>query len=434
MDAQTYGQTAPGDEKAIIAWLRQNSIPVQHIEAGHGFSDLQPLKRILADARVVGLGETTHGTREFFQFKHRLLEFLVTEMAFNAFVLEASTAACEPINEYVLYGRGDRATVLTGQGYIPWDTEEFSEMLDWLRAYNQGVPDEKKVSFHGVDLWRNGIGRKAVLGYLRKVAPGEVAATDSLFEVLAREEAKWPRRIDEESRKTLRQVLPQLQGLIDHLIANKKAYAHSSSSAEFDHTLHYAQVMKQWAVANTAEVPQQSRSPFMAENLMYLVDHEKPSTRFVVWAHNGHIRMGQDWRFGCRLREKYGQGYYAFGFEFNQGSFQSRTQLSDTLLGDLKEITLPPAPTRSLPWVLSRTNLGNLVLNLRAPAGDPAIERWLQTPQLVHTANWVCPDGFQFNVEMSIAQEYDAIVFVERTTPTRPTANALKTVADREGL
>jgi erythromycin esterase len=434
MDAQTSRQSAPQEEQAIIARLQQNAMPLRHIEAGHGFADLQPLKRILADAKVVGLGETTHGTREFFQIKHRLLEFLVTEMVFNAFVLEASYAACQPINEYVLHGRGDLATVLTGQGYIPWDTEEFSEMLDWLRAYNQGVPYEKKVSFHGVDLWRNEIGRKAVLAYLCKVAPGEVAAADSLFEVLAQEEAKWPVRIDEEAKQTLRHVLPQLQGVIDHLTANKDEFIRSSSLSELDHALHYAEVMKQWVVANTAEVPQQSRSPFMADNLMYLLDQEKPDTRFVVWAHNGHIRMGQDWRFGCRLKGKYGQRYYAFGFEFNQGAFQSRTQLSDTLLGDLKEITLPPAPAESLPWVLSHAHLGNLILDLRAPAGDPAIERWLHAPQIVHTANWVCPDGFQFNVEMSIAQEYDGIVFVERTTPTRPTANALKTAADREWL
>lgn len=434
MDAQTSGQTAPPDEQAIIAWLRQNAIPLRHIEAGHGFSDLQPLKRILADARVVGLGEATHGTREFFQIKHRLLEFLVTEMGFTAFVLEASYAACQPINEYVLHGRGDRATVLTGQGYIPWDSEEFSEMLEWLRAYNQGVPDEKKVSFHGADLWRNEIGRKAVLAYLCKVAPGEVAAADALFETLAREEAKWPRRIDEEAKQTLREALPQLQGLIEHLTANRDEFARSSSLSEFDHALHHAQVMKQWAVANSTEVPQQSRSPFMAENLMWLMDHGRPEARYIFWAHNGHIRMGQDWRFGSRLREKYGAGYYAFGFEFNEGAFQTRDQISATVLGDLKAITLPPAPAGSFPWYLSRTNLGNLMLDLRAPVSDPAVERWLHAPQLVHSANWVCPDGFQFNVEVSIAQEYDGIVFVERTTATRPTANALKTAAAREGL
>lgn len=434
MDAQTSGQTAPPDEQAIIAWLQQNAIPLQHIEAGHGFSDLQPLKRILADARVAGLGEATHGTREFFQFKHRLLEFLVTEMGFTAFVLEASYAACQPINEYVLHGRGDRATVLTDQGYIPWDSEEFSEMLDWLRAYNQRVPDEKKVSFHGADLWRNEIGRKAVLAYLCKVAPGEVAAADALFEVLAREEAKWPRRIDEEAKQTLRQALPQLQGLIEHLTANRDEFARSSSLAEFDHALHSAQIMRQWAVANTAGVPQLSRSPFMAENLLWLMEHGRPDARYIFWAHNGHVSLGRDVTLGHVMREKYGRGYFAFGFEFNEGSFQTRDQISASVLGDLRAIRLAPAPAGSFPWQLARTHIGDLILDLRAPVVDPAVEHWLQTPQIMHTANWVCPDGFQFDVEKIIAQEYDGIVFVEQTTPTRPTANALKTAAAREGL
>lgn len=276
--------TSQGDMGAITAWLRQNTIPLQHVEAGHGFDDLQPLKRMLAGVRIVGLGEATHGTREFFQIKHRLLEFLVAEMGFNAFALEASYAACQPINDFVLHGRGDRATVLTNQGYVPWDSEEFAEMLDWMRATNRGVPDEKKVSFHGVDLWRNEIGRQAVLAYLRRVAPAEVGAAEALFEVLAREEEKWPRRIDEEAKQTLRAVQPQLEELIAHLTANKEAYARSSSLAEFDHALQCAQVMKQWVAANTAEVPQQSRSPFMAENLMWLIDHGRPDSKYVVWA------------------------------------------------------------------------------------------------------------------------------------------------------
>ena len=49
---------------------------------------MQPLKAIIGPARVVALGEATHGTREFFQLKHRMLEFLVTEMGFNIFPLK----------------------------------------------------------------------------------------------------------------------------------------------------------------------------------------------------------------------------------------------------------------------------------------------------------------------------------------------------------
>lgn len=171
----SYGQHAPqADEQEVLSWIQQSAIPIRHIEAGNGFSDLQSLKQVLKDVKVVGLGESTHGTREMFQVKHRLLEFLVTEMGFNAFALEASYAACQPINDYILHGKGDLTTVLTGQGYVVWDTEEIAELIGWMRAYNKKVPVEKKVKFYGVDLSNNENGRKEILSYLNKVAPERV--------------------------------------------------------------------------------------------------------------------------------------------------------------------------------------------------------------------------------------------------------------------
>ncbi|WP_373497012.1 hypothetical protein [Aquiflexum sp.] len=100
--------------EVVTVWLKQHSIPVKYIEAGNDFSDLLPLKKILQDVQIVGLGEATHGTKEFFQIKHRLMEFLVTQMDYTAFALEASYSDCQPINDYILTGKGDRAKVLTG--------------------------------------------------------------------------------------------------------------------------------------------------------------------------------------------------------------------------------------------------------------------------------------------------------------------------------
>lgn len=427
------------DEQAIIAWLKQNTIPVQHIEAGNGFADLQPLKEILRGVRVVGLGEATHGTREFFQLKHRLLEFLVTEMGFTAFALEASYAACQPINEFVLHGKGDRATVLTGNGYVAWDMEEFAEMLDWLRTYNQRVPEGKKVRFYGLDSKFNQIGREAILNYLRKVAPDSVPAAGSIFADLAGEEEQWPWRIDKEA---LEKLLPQLQRVIDQLIANRAEYIGKSSAAEFEDALQYIQVMKQWLISNTESLlpPSRSRvsmrSIYMAENLVYLIERTGPEAKFVVWEHNGHVSVepivwSGEPTLGSCLREKYGQEYFACGLEFNQGSYLSRTKRPDNRAGDLKEVALPPAPAGSLPWYLSRTNIDALVLDLRAPVDNPVIEHWLHTPRIVQWAYWSYEQGWHYS-ELSIMDNYDAIVFVDRTTATRPTANALKAAANGE--
>ena len=46
---------------AQLVWIRANAIPLETVEAGHGFDDMMPLERVVGDARVVALGEATHG-------------------------------------------------------------------------------------------------------------------------------------------------------------------------------------------------------------------------------------------------------------------------------------------------------------------------------------------------------------------------------------
>jgi erythromycin esterase len=95
-------------------WIRANAIRLSTPEAGHGFADLQPLKSVIGNARIVSLGEATHGTREFVQLKHRMLEFLATEMGFTMFSIEANMPAAYRLNDYVLHGTGDPAELLRG--------------------------------------------------------------------------------------------------------------------------------------------------------------------------------------------------------------------------------------------------------------------------------------------------------------------------------
>src|SRR5690606_10323372 len=143
--------------------------------------DLQPLKDVLKDVRVVGLGEATHGSREFFQMKHRLTEFLVREMGFTAFLLEASYAACLNIDAYVMRGEGDRAAALASQGFWTWDTEEVTDLIEWMRAYNEQQPDEKKVRFLGYDVQRVNEGITFLRDYLGKVAPSLGGQVEPVF-------------------------------------------------------------------------------------------------------------------------------------------------------------------------------------------------------------------------------------------------------------
>lgn len=438
------GATSVENDRAIIQWLQENMIPLQHKEAGNGFADLQPLKPLLQGAKIVGIGETTHGTHEFLQLRLRLIEFLVKEMDFTVITIEGSFAGWQPINDYVLEGKGDRATVLTGQGYVVWDTEEMSAVIDWMRAYNQTVDDSKKVRFLGLDINWNGYGQKVVLEYLGKVDPARMTASAALFDAMSAVETKWPIGIDEQSGKVLAQLMPDLQALIDYLIANKDRLVSASSFEAFDLVLQYTRVIKQWVTAHAPDLlpPSQLRSEFrsisMAENLTYWIEKLPPDTRFILLEHNGHLSLKNLYDegpiMGIRLREKYGQAYRAFAVEFNQGSFNTRLFLPEKVLGDLKLVTAAPAVEGALSWYLARLKQDALILNLRASAGSPAVEQWLATPHKFHQIGWVYDEAENYHLDTKIIDYFDGIIFVDSITPTQPTVNALKTIADRIGL
>src|SRR5262249_21966256 len=133
-----------------VEWVRGHAIRLTTAEAGHGFADLQPLTRVIGEARIVSLGEATHGSREFFQLKHRMLEFLATEMGFTIFTIEANMPEAYRLNDYVLNGTGDPAQLLRGLGFWTWDTEEVLDMIRWMRAFNQS--GKGRVEFTGFDM------------------------------------------------------------------------------------------------------------------------------------------------------------------------------------------------------------------------------------------------------------------------------------------
>jgi erythromycin esterase-like protein len=131
-------------------WLRASAIRLSTVEAGHGFTDMQPLKKVIGDARIVSLGEATHGSREFFQLKHRMLEFLASEMGFTIFSIEANMPEAYRLNDYVLKGIGDPAELIKGMYFWTWSTEEVLDMVLWMRKFNES--GKGRIQFTGFDM------------------------------------------------------------------------------------------------------------------------------------------------------------------------------------------------------------------------------------------------------------------------------------------
>src|SRR5438093_758482 len=92
------------DDRDVRAWLEAAAVPLAGDDPGLSLDDFAPLEPVLREVKVVGLGESTHGTREFFRIRHRAVRFLVERLGFDTVAIEASYAAVDRLNAYVAGG------------------------------------------------------------------------------------------------------------------------------------------------------------------------------------------------------------------------------------------------------------------------------------------------------------------------------------------
>ena len=153
--ATTPGPTANGrddDSAAVRAWIRATAWPLTTLDPGAALDDIAPLRDVLAPAAVVGLGESIRGVRgghELYRLKHRIVRLAVETAGFRAVAVEDDDAVGAALDHHLRTGEGD-ARALLAQAWRPWQTEEFLDLLQWLRVHNASHPDDP-VRMVGVD-------------------------------------------------------------------------------------------------------------------------------------------------------------------------------------------------------------------------------------------------------------------------------------------
>jgi erythromycin esterase len=389
---------------------------------------MQPLKGVVGKARIVSLGEATHGTREFFQLKSRMLEFLVNEMGFNIFAIEATMPESFDINEYVLNGKGDPAKAISGIYFWTWDTEEVLEMIQWMRRYNADPKNTRKVKFYGFDMQSAPRAAKVTLSYLRKVAPqqAEIAArelgilanpfTDPGFNTLSKEK-----------KAAAAEVVKSVLASLDE---RKQDYVELSGADEWSLARLHARILAQNIEMRSGPLNTMItiRDRSMAENIGWILDHEGPDAKLVAWAHNGHVSTQTPW-MGSHLRRMFGSEMVVFGFAFNQGGFQAMEMPFPTGSG-LRSFNVDPAPDGSLDAMLASAGLNIAAIDLRELLKEGLKEegaaKWFSAPRATRSIGAGYGEKFAANFfSRQVAPTiYDAILFVEKTTAARPLAKS----------
>jgi erythromycin esterase len=381
---------------AGIALLNQQLTPITAVRAGSGFADLAPLAPVVAKARVVGLGESTHGTHEVFQLKHRLLEYLVTQQGFTTLALEVDYGYAETLNEYLQTGAGDSLTVHQAVGFDIWNTTEFWDLVQWMRAYNQ--QHATKIRYVGIDM------QNPEPNLLRL----EHFATQRADTVLARR-VRDLRATYAALDKASPATKLRLVRLSDELGQHLQAVAAPAAMQQ------HGQVLRQRAGMTQATNGILFRDKAMATNLAWVLRQE-PAAKVVVWAHNIHIQHEKSYPLmGQYLAKQLGSAYMAVGFATGHGT----ATVFDPDRSARALVLTPPLPDSFEAW-FDQATPPNYFLHLRRAA---ATDKWLMKSRKFRYIGFSEPSGGaqgQFMDFPPLPKAFDALFYLHETSASHP--------------
>jgi len=392
----------------MTEYLKNHSFPLRSVTDGEDFSDLQPLKEILKGARIVGLGESTHGTREHFQLKHRLTRFLVEEMGCREFTIEAGGLSCDPIDEYITMGKGDLAEAVTAQGFWTWNTEEVLAMIEWMREHNRTCRRGEEVRFLGCDIKPMAEACARLTEYIGKYAPEFLTEATAIMEEASAQPLNWP--------GTAAPVVSRPMLLLGWITAREQELIALSSPEEYAAALLSARFIlqsyeSQFDILNI-------RDKYTYENTVSIMNSLPAGSKAIFWAHNAHIsRQFAFHTVGGRLADHYGSAYCPLGFMFRDGQFTTVNCEKDPKVGP--EVYPMPAPmhdTWDEDFASALEGVG--FVDLTDP--EPELMQWLAPVRryMALDESWFPNDPDQSIAEISLGKSFDCIIFTEHTHAT----------------
>ena len=353
----------------------------------------------IGDARVVLLGEATHGTHEFYRERAFITRRLITEKGFSAVAVEADWPAAYRVNRYVRGTSLDEDAVqsLADFGRFPtwmWRNADVLDFIGWLRTHNETQSADKRAGFYGLDLYSLRASMQAVLAYLDKV---DLAASRGArrrygcFDQFGEEMQDYGHAAGFGLHPSCeREVVTQLL----ELHRQRAEYASRDGRVAADEFFYAEQNAR--LVRNAEEYYRTMfrgraeswnlRDRHMVDTLQELsrfLDRTRPGARVVVWAHNSHLgdaratEMGErgELNVGQLVREEYGAKAVLVGFTTYTGTVTAASEWG----GPAHRKHVRPALPGSYERLLHDVNIPRFLLPLRS---DLELASALGTPRL----------------------------------------------------
>jgi protein-L-isoaspartate(D-aspartate) O-methyltransferase len=412
-------------QRPIAALLRETAEPIDGIESVR----LGPLLDRIGDARVVLLGEATHGSSEFYQMRTRITRELVVHRGFRAVAVEADWPDAARIDRYVRHlprVSTRQEAAFTRFPVWMWRNQEVQEFVEWLRHHNGEVRDPAHhVSFHGLDLYSLYTSAAAVVRYLEQVDPAAAHVARKRYGCLT----PWERDPATYGRAALTGRYRRCEGdvvaALRDLLTRRLEYSRRDGERFLDaaqnarlvadaeryyRTLYYGSTAS-WNL----------RDQHMFDTLESLLTFHGPESKIVVWEHNSHVGDAAATEMAARGEHNVGHlcrgahrgRAYLVGFGTDRGTVAAASDWDAPL--EIKDVR--PAHAESYERLCHDAAVPAFLLPLRYPARE-AVREELLPPRLERAIGVIYRPESELAshyFQASLPGQFDEYVWFDRT-------------------
>jgi protein-L-isoaspartate(D-aspartate) O-methyltransferase len=414
---------------------REHTLPEMIAVAAEALPDLgDPAFGALFDrfakARVVLLGEASHGTSEFYRARARITRRLIEQHGFNIVAVEADWPDAASVDRYVRHREG-HALEPPFQRFPTWmwRNTDVADFLDWLRHHNESMLAVDRAGFYGLDLYNLSGSIAAVLDYLEDVDPAAAATARERYGCLTpwqKDPATYGRAVMRSAYlKCEKEVVEQCQDLLRRRLEyaahdgegflDAAQNARLIASAERYYRIMYYGGAESWNLRDT----------HMFETLEHLLEAKGPQSKAIVWAHNSHIgdarhtEMGSvrdELNIGQLCRQRFGSSAALVGFDTHTGTVAAANDWGN----DMQVMRVRPSHRDSYERLCHDSGKHRFLLDLR---DDSPTRRRLLEPRLERFIGVIYRPDTEIHshyAEASLPQQFDAFVWFDETTAVIP--------------
>lgn len=366
-------------ETLLVKRLDEVINPILTLRPDSSFEDILFLNKQLENKEIIALGEVTHGTKEVFQYKDRLVRYLVSSLDYKTIVFEADNAAMENLDQYI---NGKIDSVFMSPNY--------KALFEWLRAYNKKMTAANKVHLYGLEL-------REFMPAINKI-------------LLANKD------LDQETKAVFMEINRMPFDKINKKQLDRFRAACIRLPQNLDRKMLIQLIDNYYKFIGKKTSKIGVRDAFMAENA-FAIHTSTNNKKMIIWAHNGHVAktsLYNEPAMGKYLQNTFKEKYYVIATDINRGNVRVRKFIAKNKpVSDWEPLYYPEVVSdEGYEYYFKQCRYKNFILDVRAAMADEQLKRLLTEPREMRMIGAL---SVPVNKKLSIADNFDIIVYFNDT-------------------